>query len=418
MSTSRPFAYNTGSTIGGTVQVGNLAVGVPDDGFESTGLEWWNGPDEDLGYVIAYQVPDDSQPTPISGVTASVQFWRSSVKTESSFIEIADYVTGQSFPSGDDASSYLTTNGYWNSWNFVPPTPTPTHTPTNTPTNTVTPSVTPTETPTNTPTVTETPTNTPTETPTETPTNTPTVTETPTNTPSVTPTETPTNTPTVTTTPTLTPTVTPSKPTISITYIGQTYNSSSEYSYSFTNVDIGGPGLIAIAVTLGGTSSTISNQRIGGVACSKVSGGQRSTHIFYRSITATGTTTSVSFSLDNAPIDGAALNVYRIQNNVSNTPYATASISTGSQFVDFSFGTVPENGAVIVSSSAVGGTSPISCTYTVVTERYDSSKSPLNGFNWSGGSYITPSTTTLTPRCNWSNGALFLPLDGVGLIWT
>ena len=215
MSTSRPFAYNTGSTISGTVQVGDLAVGVPDDGFESTGLEWWNGPDEDLGYVIAYQVPDDSQPTPISGVTASVQFWRSSVKTESSFIEIASYVTGASFASGDAASSYLTFYGYWNSWNFVPPTPTPTHTPTNTPTNTVTPSVTTTQTPSNTPTLTPTPTNTPavTNTPTVTPsvtqTRTPSVT--PTTTPSVTPTNTPTRTvtPTVTRTPTGTPRSTP-----------------------------------------------------------------------------------------------------------------------------------------------------------------------------------------------------------------
>jgi hypothetical protein len=116
MATARPFAYNTGSTISGTVQVGSLAVGTPTAGFVATGLEWWNGPDEDLGYVIAGPVPNDSQPTPISGVTASVQFWRSSVLTESSFISIANYVTGQSFTGGTQASSYLTTNGYWDSW--------------------------------------------------------------------------------------------------------------------------------------------------------------------------------------------------------------------------------------------------------------------------------------------------------------
>ena len=61
MATTRPFSYNTGSPIAGTIQVGDLAVGYPTTGY--TGMEWWNGPDEDLGYVIAQPVPDDSQPT-------------------------------------------------------------------------------------------------------------------------------------------------------------------------------------------------------------------------------------------------------------------------------------------------------------------------------------------------------------------
>jgi hypothetical protein len=61
MSTTRPFAYNPGSPITGTEQVGDLAVGYPTSGY--TGMEWWNGPDEDLGYVIAQPVSGDTQPT-------------------------------------------------------------------------------------------------------------------------------------------------------------------------------------------------------------------------------------------------------------------------------------------------------------------------------------------------------------------
>jgi hypothetical protein len=61
MSTTRPFSYNTGSPISGTIQVGDLAVGYPTSGY--TGMEWWNGPDEDLGYVIAQPVSGDTQPT-------------------------------------------------------------------------------------------------------------------------------------------------------------------------------------------------------------------------------------------------------------------------------------------------------------------------------------------------------------------
>jgi len=65
MPTARPFAYNTGSLIPGTEQVGNIAVGYPTDGFGSTGLDWWNGPDEDPGYVICIPVPSSTQPTQV-----------------------------------------------------------------------------------------------------------------------------------------------------------------------------------------------------------------------------------------------------------------------------------------------------------------------------------------------------------------
>jgi hypothetical protein len=54
MATARPFTYNTGAPIAGTEQVGSLAVGYPSGGF--SGFQWWNGPDEDLGYVIAGSV--------------------------------------------------------------------------------------------------------------------------------------------------------------------------------------------------------------------------------------------------------------------------------------------------------------------------------------------------------------------------
>jgi hypothetical protein len=118
MATARPFAYNIGAPITGTEQVGGLAVGTPTDGFAATGLQWWNGPDEDPGYVIAQSVPSNTQPTPVSGVSASVGFFRSSDLTDQSFISIANAVAGPSgpFSTATDASVWLTTNGYWNSY--------------------------------------------------------------------------------------------------------------------------------------------------------------------------------------------------------------------------------------------------------------------------------------------------------------
>ncbi len=119
MPTSRAFAFNSGSTISETSQVGNLAIAKgPDiDSLSYAGLEWWMGPDEDLGYVIGYQAVN--QPTQIIDKTAKVQFWRSPVKTEQSFIQLARYVSNftQTFSTGLEACTWLNNNGYWTSFN-------------------------------------------------------------------------------------------------------------------------------------------------------------------------------------------------------------------------------------------------------------------------------------------------------------
>jgi hypothetical protein len=122
MATSRPFAYNTGSTISGTEQVGSIAIGYPTSGFTSTGLRWWNGPDEDLGYVIAHTVPSGTQPNPV-GVPAYIGFWRTPSKTDNNFISLSQYVssftgTPQTFASASAAKTWLNSAGYWTSWDL------------------------------------------------------------------------------------------------------------------------------------------------------------------------------------------------------------------------------------------------------------------------------------------------------------
>jgi hypothetical protein len=143
MSTARPFAYNTGAPIAGTIQVGSLAVGTPTSGF-TTNPTFWNGPDEELGYVIAYPVSGGTHPTPIFGVTAYLGFLgtknMANPLDESTFVELTNNSFNQSFTNGNDASTWLTNNGYWNSWISVTPTPTATLgvTPTPTPTSAAT----------------------------------------------------------------------------------------------------------------------------------------------------------------------------------------------------------------------------------------------------------------------------------------
>ena len=120
MATSRPFAYNTGSTITGTEQLGSIAIGYPTSGFTSTGLRWWSGPDEDLGYVIAHTVPSGTQPNKL-GVPAYIGFWRTPSKTDNNFISLSQYAssftgTPQTFASASAAKTWLNSAGYWTSW--------------------------------------------------------------------------------------------------------------------------------------------------------------------------------------------------------------------------------------------------------------------------------------------------------------
>jgi hypothetical protein len=172
------FAYNTGSLISGTTQVGDIAVSEADVEYSANfgGLQWWGGPDETLGYVIAHSDP--------SRVPDYLGFWRSDGLSDSDFLNLCNSIPPRigftPFTNTNEAYTWLNSNGYWTS--FIPVTLTPT------PTNNVTPTVTPT------------------------------ISLTPTNTTTVTPTTTPTVTPTISLTPTLTPT--PSATPIPVTGYG------------------------------------------------------------------------------------------------------------------------------------------------------------------------------------------------------
>ena len=190
MSSAKAFSYNIGPIISGTTQSGDFAIGEPITGYTNS-PQFWNGPDEDLGYIIAQPVPAGNQPNPV-GIPAYLGFFRTEGFSDLAFTEMASTVAGISFVNSSDAYNWLNANGYYTTFNPTTPTPTPTITPTNTVTptntNTPTPSFTSTLTPTQTPTKTVTPTPSITASPTQTPSQTATQTATPTNTPSVTPT--------------------------------------------------------------------------------------------------------------------------------------------------------------------------------------------------------------------------------------
>lgn len=112
---SRLFGYNAGATVSGASQSGNLAVS---NDFKAGGsVQWWNGPNEDLGYVIGY--PDTTglrkaHSTLIGGT--AVGFVRTLTKTDAEFLTLVKSVSGQNFATASVAANWLNTNGYYTSY--------------------------------------------------------------------------------------------------------------------------------------------------------------------------------------------------------------------------------------------------------------------------------------------------------------
>lgn len=120
---ARLFCYNPhpAPLISGTEQIGNIAA-VIGPCIPDTSLEWWNGPDEDPGYIIAYSEPTGNRPNAPERIlavnyTCHIGFFRTPVKTEQSFVDLTQIVTGNySLTNGADAKTYLNNNGFWTSY--------------------------------------------------------------------------------------------------------------------------------------------------------------------------------------------------------------------------------------------------------------------------------------------------------------
>ena len=126
MATSRAFCYNPSPNplISGTEQVGSIAAATGNVSINAT-LQWWNGPDEDLGYVIAYVDPSGDRPnaperTFSTNYQCNIGFFRSAQKTEQSFVELTRLISGSSsIDNGTQSKIWLNTNGYWTSYSSI-----------------------------------------------------------------------------------------------------------------------------------------------------------------------------------------------------------------------------------------------------------------------------------------------------------
>jgi hypothetical protein len=123
MATTRLFArYTGGGTPSGTERYGDLLVGVDaSNPYNSnySGVKWWSGADEDLGYIIATTVATEDQPTPNDGNTGSVGFFRTDNFDDNEFIDLVKVVSGYQATSAIDAKTWLESNGYWTSYSDI-----------------------------------------------------------------------------------------------------------------------------------------------------------------------------------------------------------------------------------------------------------------------------------------------------------
>lgn len=122
MAQYRPFAIWDGvSTIpGGTSQSQNILIGVADQNYNNLGgFDWWAGPDESLGYIIAYHDNTFNHPNQLN-IPCGIGFLRSSDLTDISFLELFNHLMlslGQPTISNvNDAKTWLLANGYWTSY--------------------------------------------------------------------------------------------------------------------------------------------------------------------------------------------------------------------------------------------------------------------------------------------------------------
>lgn len=124
MAVITPVTFNSGTTIGGTTQVGNLAAGTSPQDYstEPGGLRWWATPDTENNYVIAHVNPNADQPNPLTIPNVRVGFWKTD-KTNPSFISWSQFIAKndgdpQVFTSGNAAKTWLNNNGYWTSYEY------------------------------------------------------------------------------------------------------------------------------------------------------------------------------------------------------------------------------------------------------------------------------------------------------------
>ena len=197
-----------------------------------------------------------------------------------------------------------------------------------------------------------------------------------------------------------------------IDYITLSSDTVDRTTYTFTDVNIGGPGLIVVLVHTQLSGPSISSATIGGLSATiavQISSTDVGNAIIYRRIT-TGTTATISITF--TVTQGACgIGVYRIQNNKSDTPFQTQ--SDRNNFVQpnasFTFTSLPTNTIGVVGNSLFGNRTT---TWTNATEQYDQNLTAQLSF--SGANFKTTASGNRTITETFSSTVRYAT---VGAVW-
>jgi len=163
-----------------------------------------------------------------------------------------------------------------------------------------------------------------------------------------------------------------------VTYVTLVDDLTNQTTFTFTNASIGAPGLIVVGYhteITGTTARTFVSATIGGSAATSVvtraqtGVNSTTTGLISRRITS-GSTATVSITMSGASLR-ARIAIWRINNNVSDTAFttATAGASSGTG-LSATLSSVPVN--AVGMAAQTNGTDNTPMTWTNATERYDS----------------------------------------------
>ena len=128
MATSRAFCYNPVSIdIPNTESIGSMSVAtgtINASFYTNVNLQWWNGPDEDLGYIIAYVDSSGNRPnaperTFSTNYVCNIGFFRSAAKTDQSFVDLVKIISASTSITASQSKTWLNNNGYWTSYSPI-----------------------------------------------------------------------------------------------------------------------------------------------------------------------------------------------------------------------------------------------------------------------------------------------------------
>lgn len=172
---------------------------------------------------------------------------------------------------------------------------------------------------------------------------------------------------------------------VSATYIGMVSESGDFTNYTFTAVNIGSPGLVAIVISGSSAGNTINSVTIGGVSANILTATNQSTgssiSVMAWLRVASGTTADIVVNWS-GQMKRCSVAVYRITGNSKDAPYNVV-VATPAAVTTLSIASgIPNGAAGIFASVADTGTS---YTWTGIAEDYDTQIDTTGTMTVSGG---------------------------------